>query len=323
MLFRADDIYVAQGANLGDGLADPAEICLGDIYQLDPTARALRLMVARRGQAWGEAGAQTVAAGSDLGRPGDVISLEARYTLMGDDGIAVDLMLVRLIGVAGGLFALPLSPIGAGIAYTLLKADDAPADVPLADLLCVSFARGTMITLAGGSQRPIEALSAGDLVLTRDHGAQALRWLGRATLRAVGAFAPVVITKGAMGNAGDLIVSQHHRMFIYLRHRSAALATSELLVQAKHLVNGDRIFLREGGFVDYFSLVFDRHEIIYAEGIPAESLMVNEATLSRLPAALASEVKARFPGLNQNQHFGTEAGRVALETLAKGHPPKN
>ena len=104
-------------------------------------------------------------------------------------------------------------------------------------------------------------------------------------------------------------------MFLYQRNHTRVVRTAELLVQAKHLVDDERIFLREGGFVDYVSLIFDRHEIIYAEGIPAESLMVNEATLQRLPEDLAAEVKARFPGLSQNQHFGTEAGRLALDGI--------
>jgi Hint domain len=199
--------------------------------------------------------------------------------------------------------------------YQLLQTDTAPEETPLADLLCVSFARGTMITLATGAQVAIEALAPGDRVLTRDHGPQPIRWIGRATLRGVGAFAPVVIPKGTLGNAGDLIVSQHHRMFLYQRRRPESAGTSELLVQAKHLVDGDRVFIREGAVVDYFSLVFDRHEIIYAEGVPAESLMVNEATLSRLPPDMAAEVKARFPGLSQRQHFGTEAGRQLLDEI--------
>ena len=63
--------------------------------------------------------------------------------------------------------------------------------------------------------------------------------------------------------------------------------------------------------------MFDRHEIIYAEGVPAESLMVNEATLQRLPAELSEDMKARFPGLNQNQHFGTEAGRQFLDSMGR------
>lgn len=308
-VFRADDIYVSSGVNLGDALAEPENVCAGDVYEVDEGAMALRLIVARSA----DGGAQSVAAGSEVGAPSDGMRLLSRYTLMGEDGNKVELLVLEVDGA--GLFALPMSPMARRIGYTLLKVEDAPAEAQLSDLLCVSFARGTMITLAGGSQRPIESLVVGERVLTRDHGPQPVRWIGRATLRGVGAFAPVMITKGALGNAGDLVVSQHHRMFLYQRKRRAGVATAEVLVQAKHLVNDETVFLRVGGFVDYFSLVFDRHEIIYAEGIPAESLMVNEATLSRLPPDLAAEVKARFPGLAQVQHFGTEAGRQVLDGL--------
>ncbi len=309
MDFPADAVYVAAGANVGDSLSAPAEVCPGDIYELERGQEALRLVVAR------EAGAQHVAAGSAIGTPGDVVDLLGRYTLMGDDGNRVELLVLALHGTAAGIYALPMSPMGAGIEYALVKVEDAPEAAPLSDLLCVSFARGTLITMADGTQRGIETLAQGDRVLTRDHGPQPVRWVGHATLRAVGAFAPVVISAGAMGNAGDLIISQHHRMFLYQRNRAKGVPTSEVLVQAKHLVNGETIFLREGAYVDYFSLVFDRHEIIYAEGIPAESLMVTEATLSRLPVELSAEVKAQFPGLSQHQHFGTEAGRQMLDLL--------
>ena len=265
----AADVFVSQGVNTGDPLSGPADACLGDTYQLDHDHRPLRLSVTR-----GAGRSQRVAAGSEVGHEGDDVVLEALYSLMGIDGTPVELLLLTLPGNLR--FVLPLSPMAAQTDYSLLRVDAAPKDIGLADLLCLSFARGTMISLASGVQRAIEHLVPGDRVLTRDHGCQPLRWLGLATLRAVGAFAPVVITRGTLGNAGDLIVSQHHRMFLYQRERRAGLATSELLIQARHLVDGRRVFLREGGFVDYFCLVFDRHEIIYAEGVPAESLMVNE-----------------------------------------------
>ena len=311
-VLAADAVYVSQGVNLGDGLGGPDKVLPGDVYQLDAAERPRRLAVT---QPLG--GHQLVAFGSEVGIPGDALRFEARYAMMSGDGDRVELLLIALPD--GARMALPLSPMAAGVDYTLLKIEDAPDRLTLSDMLCISFARGTVITLATGQQRPIEDLIPGDKVLTRDHGGQPIRWIGRTTLRAVGAFAPVVISAGAMGNTGDLIVSQHHRMFLYQRSRKAGLPTAELFVQAKHLVNGDQIFLRAGGFVDYFSLVFDRHEIIYAEGVPAESLMVNDATISRLPPDLAAEVKARFPGLSQIQHFGTEAGRSAL--AGPGTPP--
>lgn len=307
-VFAAEDIYVVQGANHGDGLEGPEDVCAGDIYALDPGARPLRLVLCQP-----QGGAQSVAAGSEVGTPGDAIRLEARYALMAPDGDKVELALLVLQD--GQRFALPLSPVGAGVDYTLLSVEAAPEDLQLADLMCLSFARGTMITLTDGSQRAIEALVPGIEVLTRDHGRQVVRWIGQARLRAVGAFAPVVITAGTLGNAGDLIVSQHHRVFLYQRQRLPGLATSELLVQARDLVDGEAVYLREGGFVDYFSLVFDAHEIIYAEGVPLESLMVNDATVNRLPPEIAADVKARFPGLAHVPHFGTEASREFLAEL--------
>lgn len=307
-VLAADDVFVSHGANQGDGLTGPDTVCLGDIYELEEDLQPLRLVVTR------DAGrGQIVGAGSAVGQQGDQLRLEARYALMGDEGDRVELLLLALPD--GRRFALPLSPMAVRTEYTLLKVEEAPEDAGLSDLLCVSFMRGTLITLATGAQMAIEDLRPGDRVLTRDHGNQPIRWVGRATLKAVGPFAPVVITSGTLGNAGDLIVSQHHRMFLYQRQRKAGLRTSELLVQAKHLVDGERVFLREGGFIDYFSLVFDHHEIIYAEGVPAESLMVNDATVNRLPADLSADVKARFPGLAQVQHFGTEAGRQFLDEL--------
>lgn len=307
-MFASDDVFVTLGVNLNEGLARLADACLGDIYMLASDAEAKKLILQRSGDG------QTVAAGSAVGVAGALVTIIGRYMLLAPDGDKVDLLAVQ-IGEQQDHFILPLSPMGANIEYSLVKSEVPQADERLIDVLCVSFARGTMITLGDGSQRPIETLAIGDRVLTRDHGPQPLRWLGHVTLRAVGAYAPVIILEGVMGNAADLVVSQHHRMFLYQRHKTRSFPKSEILVQAKHLVNGEQIFLREGGFVEFYSLVFDAHEIIYAEGIPAESLMVTEATVSRLPPDLAAEVKRRFPGVSQIQHFGLEAGPQDLAAL--------
>ena len=307
-IFQADDIFVISGANQGDGIRGPGDVDPGDVYQLDRDAAPLRLVVSQP-----DGGRQHVEQGSDVGQPGQEIRLEARYALMAPDGDKVELLILRLGGA--DRYVLPLSPIGPQVDYTLLSVEPAPMGLMLADLLCLSFARGTMITMHNGKQRAIENLKAGDKLLTRDHGKQPVRWIGHARLRAVGAFAPVVIPAGTLGNAGDLILSQHHRVFLYQRQKLNDISTSELLVQARHFVDDERVYLREGGFVDYFSLVFDYHEIIYAEGVPSESLMVNDATVSRLPPEIAAEVRAQFPGLTHVPHFGTEAGRQFLDQI--------
>jgi hypothetical protein len=314
-VFDAADLYVVSGANLGDPVGGVEAVCAGDVYHLDGAATARELALARPAAG---GGAQVVAPGSAVGAPGDAIAVLAQLTLMAPDGDTVPLVVVAVRGAAGeAVVAMPLVPMLPRTDYTLLHVEPARPGARLADLLCLSFLRGTRITRADGTLVPVEALAPGDRVLTRDHGPQPVRWIGHATLRARGRFAPVMIAPGAMGNEGALGVGQHHRLFLYLRDRPAGLPTAEVLVQARHLVDGVRVTLREGGFADFYSLVFDRHEIIYAEGIPVESLMVTEATVERLPEALADAVRAAFPGLDQRQHFGTEAGREAVAALRR------
>ncbi|MBD3802411.1 hypothetical protein BMG00_05295 [Thioclava marina] len=309
-VFEAEDLWVTSGANQGDGLG-PAEFCEpGDIYQLDRQAKSRKLILAQSG-----AHAQ-VAEGSELGVPGDPLILAARHLMMTPEGDTVDVLLIRH-DPSGRHFALPLSPIAPRLDYTLLEASDDPGEVQLADLVCVAFTTGTMITLAGGAQLPIEQLKAGDRVLTRDNGPQPVELVAKATMRAWGSFAPVVISAGVLGNEGDLVISPHHRVFLYRRGRQRLADTSEILVQAKHLVDDENVWRREGGFVDYYALVFARHEIIYAEGIPVESLMVSEATLSLLPEELSAEISARLPDLAHRPHFGTEASRELLDRIGR------
>lgn len=318
-VFAAEAILAHGGANQGDPIAAAEDVCLGDIYQLSKGSEPKRLLIAPgSGDAGSEGRRQRVAEGSEVGTPGEMIELLSRLTLMAPEGDTVEVLVLRPVAPSDSrpIYALPLSPLGPNVDYTLIRAESDPGAVRLSDVVCISFGRGTLIALSDGRQVPIETLRAGTKILTRDHGPQPVRWVGRATMRALGSFAPVVITSGTLGNSGDLIVGQHHRMFLYQRSRTRLVKTAEVLVQAKHLIDGERVFLRQGGYVDYFSLIFDRHEIIYAEGIPAESLMVNEATLQHLPDEIAAEVRARFPGLSQNQHFGTEAGRLALDGLA-------
>ncbi len=308
LLLRAEDIYVTQGANIGDALNGPSEVALGDDYELEPEARPLRLVLsAPDGQI------QRVGEGSEVGQAGALVTFEGTYTLMSGDGDKIELLVLNIEGAER--LVLPLSPLAQRTSYSLIQIEKAKKNRQLADLICLSFGRGTMITMADGLQRAIEALRSGDRILTRDHGVQILRWVGQARMKAAAAFAPVVIVAGTLGNTSDLIVGQHHRIFLYQRQKIAGLGTSEVLVQAKHFVDGERAYLRETGYTDYFSLIFDAHEIIYAEGVPVESLMVSDATVQRLPPDLAEALRARFPLLSHNPHFGTEAGRQFLDQI--------
>ena len=77
----------------------------------------------------------------------------------------------------------------------------------------------------------------------------------------------------------------------------------------KDLVNGDTIYIRQGGVVEYFHILFDSHEIIFAEGIPSESLHINQSTLDSLGEESRAEIIELFPELTTNpQVSAVQAG---------------
>ena len=173
----------------------------------------------------------------------------------------------------------------------------------------------TLMTPMGGTTEIVvlvEVDANGDMVLTRDDGPRALTWIGRSTARAVGDFAPICIKAGALHNEGDLYVSPDHRLFIYQRSDALGAGRHEVLVRARHLVNGDTIVQEPGGFVDYFQLLFDDHQIIYAEGIAAETLLVDTRTRAALPAELNAKLAQSLPGHEGRSHMKFEVGEALL-----------
>lgn len=176
------------------------------------------------------------------------------------------------------------------------------------------FAEGTRILTATGT-RPVETLHVGDLVETRDHGLQPLRWIGRRRVEAKGRFAPVVIEAGALGDHDRLVLSPRHRVLI--RHHMAELlfGSDEVLVAAKDLVNDRTIRIREGGHVDYIHLLFDEHQIIWSEGLATESFHPGPVTMAGFDAAVRAEILDLFPELDPETGAGySPAARPALRS---------
>ncbi|HKK86632.1 MAG TPA: Hint domain-containing protein [Roseovarius sp.] len=293
-VYQAMDFSVVNGANLGDPISFAAELDQGDTYELHKHAQLERLAVIMD-----DDGRFTIAENSALGRRGAALHLDCCLTMMAGTGQTTEILILVEVDGAGcvaEVYMLPLAELTPRMGYALVGIDRENARRKFAEVGCVSFSRGTHITMVSGEQRPIEDLAVGDIVLTRDDGPQKVRWIGQSTVRAVGEFAPIRIKAGTLHNENDLLVSPDHRLFIYQRSDALGAGRHELLVRARHLVNGDTVVQEDGGFVDYFQLLFDTHQIIYAEGIAAETLLVDPRTRPALPAELAEKLSKALPG---------------------------
>ncbi|WP_052245117.1 Hint domain-containing protein [Halocynthiibacter namhaensis] len=282
---------VSDGVNLGDTLQDAAGLLLDDHYQIsrDSALQSLEIIPVPADTSFDAIAKPDylIASETNIGQPGNAIFLDSVITLMKHNGKTIDALIMVEVCPKTGHFVqthlLPMTDIAPSIPYRLIGINRQNPQKFFALIACVSFGGGTSITLANGTQRKVEDLRAGDHVLTRDNGSQEVRWVGGTTRRAVGKFAPILIKKGALNNARDLFVSPTQRLFFWQRVDLLELGRSEVMVQARHLVNDDTIRTFEGGFIDYYQILFDDHQIIYAEGIAAESMLLDPSTSPALP----------------------------------------
>jgi len=160
----------------------------------------------------------------------------------------------------------------------------------------VCFVAGTRIATEKG-KRPIERLKRGDLVETVDHGLQPICWIGHMTVSAMGDLAPILIEAGALDNRRDLLVSPLHRVMIGGWQSELLFGEPEVLVAAKMLVNGGSIRALPMDMVSYHHIMFDQHEIVWAEGAAAESFHPGEEGFDALGIKAQAQILAIFPQL--------------------------
>lgn len=174
----------------------------------------------------------------------------------------------------------------------------------------VCFCKGTLIRTERG-EIPVEDLRVGDMVITRDHGPQSLRWVGSkhvgaAVLQCFDRLRPVRIAAGALGEnlpQRPLYLSQQHRVLISSKIAERIFGETEVLIAAKHLTEIDGIEIDNSlEAVEYFHLLFDRHEIINSEGAQTESLFTGPEALKSVDPAARTEILALFPDLLTEDH---------------------
>ncbi|KPA20269.1 hypothetical protein shim_32580 [Shimia sp. SK013] len=160
----------------------------------------------------------------------------------------------------------------------------------------------------------IEDLSRGDDVLTRDNGYQALRWIGRSSRLAMGEDAPVEISAGALGNHDAIAFSRNHRVLVQSDTAATLFGESEVLIKAGDLVNNTSVRVRNDGLpVTYVHLLFDRHEIVRANGLDCESYHPSHETLDSFDPATQQEILSHMP--NTDKFMGYGYGPVARVSL--------
>lgn len=158
------------------------------------------------------------------------------------------------------------------------------------------YLAGTLIETDIGPL-PIEVLREGDLVKTQDHGMQPLLWVGKSKIDGSGAHAPINIPAGALGNYRDLLVSPQHRMLQHSWEAEMMFGCAEHFVPAHALVGSRGISVAPRKNATYCHLLCQNHEIIFAEGIPAESLHLGHVTKDILGSRLLDDIRTKHPSL--------------------------
>jgi hypothetical protein len=181
------------------------------------------------------------------------------------------------------------------------------------------FTPGTLISTERG-EVAVEDLRVGDRVVTRDNGLQTLRWVGSKRLSLADlivnpALRPVEIGAGALGHGlptRAMTVSPQHRMVIEGARAEMLFGEPEVLVAATHLTSLPGVEVKLSAAVRYVHVMFDRHEIICANGAWTESFQPAQRMLDAMDRAQADEVLALFPEL-AGQEFDFPAARLSLK----------
>jgi len=183
--------------------------------------------------------------------------------------------------------------------------------VAVKDLGPPCFTAGTMI-LTDTGERLIEELQVGDVVKTVDHGLQPIRWIGCSPTDASGDHAPVLFQVGAIGNELELRVSPQHRVLLQGWQAELYFGQSEILIPAKHLLNGETIYQETSPSVTYFHILFDQHEVVSSNGVLSESFFPGDQILLQ-NRQIQAELIELFPDLENCDN--TQFAKTARPTL--------
>jgi Hint domain len=142
--------------------------------------------------------------------------------------------------------------------------------------------KGTRVATPTGDVK-IEELEVGDCVSMLNSESRRIRWIGHRRFKfgrheaASGLISPVRFSKGSLEAdlpRQDLLMSRDHRLFMF-----------GMLIRADEFINGHSISVGssyDAGEIEYFHILTEGdHGIIFAEGVPSETLLFDEQTIQQ------------------------------------------
>ena len=186
--------------------------------------------------------------------------------------------------------------------------------------LILCFTPDTYITTPHGPIK-ISDLRAGDLVITKDDGPQPIRWIGGKKvsplrLKLCPHQTPVRLKAGCIAPnvpSHDLTVSPQHRMLFSDTKAKQYYGEDEIFVPAKALLNDTTVSLAHNDDgVYYVHIMFDKHQVIYANDTETESLHPGHLATDGLDAQARDELFAIFPKLRAMPESYGQAARPIL-----------
>ena len=253
-----------------------------------------------------EDGDQTAVVLDEFGNTETTGQVQPRERITLTDGTNTYVMHRVFIASAGKsyyIFEDPAPPRDTELTVTGVSTPNSTSYSSFSTTGVVCFTPGTMIATPNG-RRPVEALSAGDVVLTVDAGPQPIRYICTRTVQfeqAKSGLKPIHIRAGALGHgipARDLAVSPQHRLLFKGDTVQDAFGTRQVLGMAKGLTALPGIRVMSGKKeVTYISLLLPQHHVIDANGAYAETLWPGPQAIEALASADRKAIYALCPGL--------------------------
>ena len=175
----------------------------------------------------------------------------------------------------------------------------------------VTFENGVIPCLVKGTRirtptglACVEQLRINDWVSTADNGPQQIRWIGRRHLNDQDLtthphLRPVRFLAHSLGRLlpeRDLLVSRQHRMFVSSAIARRMFDQDEVLIAAIKLTALPGVFVDETvTSVEYYHLLFDDHQLVFAEGAQTESLYLGTEAQKALSPEASREIEQIFP----------------------------